>query len=131
MLKTRSSRTKIRFLPAGRRPCRPSASRQVTMVGGYLFFGSAVNTTTICGEVDEEEIIIKIINKGNTTKKNIAYGNYLLARYERQNKNFEQEMNFLIKGHLNYFESQKDKYKKEIHYWLYVLPKIKKFNKKK
>ena len=81
-------------------------------------------------DLDLKNMITEIISKNSTSKKNIAYGNYLLAMYERKIKNYEQEINFLIKGHLNYFESKKDKYKKEINYWFNVLPKIKNFSKK-
>ena len=63
-------------------------------------------------DLDLKNMITEIISKNSTSKKNIAYGNYLLAMYERKIKNYEQEINFLIKGHLNYFESKKDKYKK-------------------
>ena len=33
------------------------------------------------------------------TKNNLAYGNYLLSMYEQKEKKYEEELNFLIKGH--------------------------------
>ena len=74
--------------------------------------------------------VTKIISRKSETKKNIAYGNYLLARYQRKIKNYEQEINLLIIAHSNYFESKKEKYTKEINYWFNILPKIQNFNKK-
>ena len=79
--------------------------------------------------------IDKIMKKDNLTKKDLAYGNFLLSSYELQLKNYEKEFNYLLKGHLYYFESENEKFKKEVDYWLNVLPKTKelvnlnKFNK--
>ena len=47
--------------------------------------------------------------KKNLAKRNSAFGNYLLAKYERKSKNYEKELKFLIKGHENYFDSMKKK----------------------
>ena len=47
--------------------------------------------------------IEKIIANDKSTKSNNAYGNYLLAKYERKTKNYEKELNYLIEGHLNSF----------------------------
>ena len=60
--------------------------------------------------------IKKITNDKNSTKLNIAYGNYLLAKYERENKNYEKELNHLEKGHQKYFESKKDKFNLGVKY---------------
>ena len=68
-------------------------------------------------------------------KKNLAYGNFLLSSYELLTKNYKKEFNYLLKGHLCYFESEKKKFKKEVDYSLNKLPSIKelvnfnKFNK--
>ena len=53
----------------------------------------------------------KIIKNNNTTKTNIAYGNYLLSRYEKKIKNYEGELNYLKKGHQYFFDSKKEKFK--------------------
>jgi len=70
--------------------------------------------------------IENIIKNDNTTKRNMAYGNYLLAKYERAIKNYEKELNYLIKGHSYYFESKKKRFIREIKYWFDVLPNINK-----
>ena len=56
---------------------------------------------------DLKNKIEKIIKKSKTTKRNIAYGNYLLSKYEQKTKNYEKELNFLSKGHQSYFDSRK------------------------
>ena len=61
----------------------------------------------------------------NITKKDVAYGNFLLAKYELKKKNYENEFNYLLKGHAHYYEFQKKIYEKGVDYWLNQLPKIK------
>ena len=60
--------------------------------------------------------IEKIIKIDKSTKQNLAYGNYLLSRYERKNKNYEKELNYLIKGHQNFFKSKKEKFDLGVKY---------------
>ena len=67
--------------------------------------------------------INKIMKNTNTTKKNLAYGNFLMANYESSLKNYEKELNYLLKGHQNFLESNIYNFKKEINYWLNLLPK--------
>ena len=69
--------------------------------------------------------IYEIIKRRNSTKKNIAYGNFLLSRYELKAKNYKKEFNHLLKGHHYYFESRNKQFKTQIEYWLNVLPNIK------
>ena len=69
--------------------------------------------------------IDKIMKKNNLTRKNLAYANFLLSSYELQLKNYEKEFDYLLKGHFHYFESEIDKFKRDIEYWLNVLPKTK------
>jgi len=57
--------------------------------------------------------IYEIIKRRNSTKKNIAYGNFLLSRYELKAK------------HHYYFESRSKQFKTQVKYWLNVLPNIK------
>ena len=79
--------------------------------------------------------INKIMNSGTCTKKNLAYGYFLLAKYELYAKSYNKEFNYLIKGHQCYFESESKNFNKGINYWLNELPKNKelfnlnKFNK--
>tara|TARA_B100000029_G_scaffold195555_1_gene193650 strand:+ start:1443 stop:3209 length:1767 start_codon:yes stop_codon:yes gene_type:complete len=60
--------------------------------------------------------IKNIIEDKNSTKQNIAYGNYLLAKYERKNKNYKKELNYLEKGHQSYFDSKKNKFDLGVKY---------------
>ena len=52
----------------------------------------------------------------NLSKTNSAFGNYLLAKYERKSKNYEKELKFLIEGHQNYFDSMEKKFELGIKY---------------
>ena len=70
--------------------------------------------------------IAKIIANKTSTKRNLAYGNYLLATFERKNKNYEKELNYLLKGHLYYFEIKKEKFQTDVDEWLNVIPKVRK-----
>ena len=69
--------------------------------------------------------IYEIIKRRNSTKKNIAYGNFLLSRYELKAKNYKKEFDHLLKGHYYYFESRSKQFKTQVEYWLNVLPNIK------
>ena len=69
--------------------------------------------------------IYEIVKRRNSTKKNIAYGNFLLSRYELKAKNYKKEFNYLLKGHHYYFESRSKQFKTQVKYWLNVLPNIK------
>ena len=70
--------------------------------------------------------IYKIIEKNSCTKKNIAYGNFLLSRYELKAKKYKNEFDHLVKGHQLYFDSEEKKFKKNLKYWLNILPEKKK-----
>ena len=70
-----------------------------------------------------------IMKNGNLLKKEVAYGNFLLAKYEFQDRNFEQEFDYLLEAQQNYFDSNKKFFQKGINYWLKDLPKIKELEK--
>jgi len=70
--------------------------------------------------------IYEIIEKNSSTKKNIAYGNFLLSKYELKAKKYKKELGYLLKGHQHYFESEKKKFNKRLEYLLNALPKRKK-----
>ena len=69
--------------------------------------------------------IYEIIERSNSAKKNIAYGNFLLSKYELKAKKYKNEFDYLLKGHQYYFESEKEKFIKRVEYLLNVLPKRK------
>ena len=60
--------------------------------------------------------IEKIVKNNKSTKINLAYGNYLLSRYEKKSKNYGKELNYLIEGHQCFFGSRKEKFKLGIKY---------------
>jgi len=90
----------------------------------YLYLLSRVNEKILNSNLKNK--IYEIIEKKNCSKKNIAYGNFLLSRYELKAKNYKNEFNHLIKGHQLYFDSEEKKFKKNLKYWLNLLPKRKK-----
>jgi len=60
--------------------------------------------------------IEKLIKNSNSTKSNVAYGNYLLAKYEKKNNDYEKEFDYLIKGHKCFFDSKKEKFEIGVKY---------------
>ena len=74
---------------------------------------------------DLKEKIEKILVSENCTKKNKAYGNFLLSKFELINKNCEQELHYLLKGHQLFLESKETKINKQIEFWLKELPEQK------
>ena len=61
-------------------------------------------------EILDSNLKIKIndiLKNKSVSVRNKAYGNYLLARYERSEKNYDTEFKHLIEGHNNYFNSKK------------------------
>ena len=65
-----------------------------------------------------------ITKTNNSTKNDIVYGNFLLSRYEKKEKNYKKELDYLEKGHHHQFESKKKIYINEVNQWLNILPKI-------
>jgi len=57
-----------------------------------------------------KEKIEKILLNNKFGLSNIAYGNYLLAKYERKEKNYEKEFNYLTTAHQNFFNIRKNKF---------------------
>ncbi len=85
----------------------------------------------IWSELDEKILNIKLKKKinsiminNNLLKKDLAYGNFLLAKYEFKEKNFENELNYLMKGHQIYYESKKNYFDGGLNYWLKYLPNV-------
>jgi len=72
-----------------------------------------------------KEKIGKILATENCTKKNKAYGNFLLSKFELINKNYKQELHYLLKGHQLFLESKETKINRQIQYWLKELPEQK------
>jgi len=66
--------------------------------------------------------ILKIIDKLDCSKENKTFGNFLLSKYELNNRNYDKEFNYLLKSHSNYLDLKKNSITKEIDYWLKQLP---------
>jgi Flp pilus assembly protein TadD len=67
-------------------------------------------------DINFKNKIEKIISKKNSQKINIAYGNFLLAKYEQKIKNYEKELNYLTEGHKYFYESKKNKFELLVRY---------------
>ncbi len=96
----------------------------------YFYYLSELKKKIINSNLKNK--IYEIVEKENSTKKNIAYGNLLLSRYELKAKNYEKEFNHLLKGHRYYFEAQSIEFRKQAEHWLNKLPNVYKlinFNK--
>ena len=87
---------------------------------GYFYSLSRFKTEILNSNLRNS--IEKIINDNNCTKRNMAFGNFLLAKCESKEKNYEKEIDYLIKGHVNYFELKKEKFTRQIKYFFDVLP---------
>ena len=59
---------------------------------------------------DLQKKVNSIITKNNSSMSNLAYGNYLLSKFENRLKNYEKEINYLIEGHSNYSKIKKEKF---------------------
>ena len=49
----------------------------------------------------------------------------MLSKYELKSEKYENEFNYLLKGHQYFFESENERFKKGNEYWFNVLPKRK------
>lgn len=80
-----------------------------------LFTKIELNKETI--DVKLKKKINEFMDKKNLSQKDYAYGNFILARHELQNRNFEKEFDHLLKGHSHYYQFGKIKYDRGIDYW--------------
>ncbi len=62
--------------------------------------------------------IKNIMKNENLSQKDYAYGKFLLAKYALKNDDYEQEFNYLLEGHKNYFNHKKIYFQKGLDYWL-------------
>ena len=88
----------------------------------HYFFLSDLSREVL--DLNLKSKIEKIITDNKSVKINLAYGNYILAKYERKTKSYEKEMNYLIDGHQNYFNSRKEKFELGVKYCFNILPRI-------
>tara|TARA_Y100000590_G_C15716795_1_gene1012166 strand:+ start:890 stop:2653 length:1764 start_codon:yes stop_codon:yes gene_type:complete len=57
----------------------------------------------------------KILNS-NPLPINLVFGNFLLSRYSKKEKNYEKEIEFLVKAHDHYFNLKKEKFELGVKY---------------
>ena len=57
--------------------------------------------------------VVKVINEDGCTKRDLAYGNLLLSKFEQQAGNYEKELDYLLKGHDYFFQSKSIKFNEE------------------
>jgi len=69
--------------------------------------------------------IKSVMKNKNLLQKDFAYGNFLLAKYALKSSNQEEEFNYLIEGHKNYFNHKKKYFNKGLDYWLNDVPQLK------
>tara|TARA_B100001540_G_C15804943_1_gene641649 strand:+ start:425 stop:2095 length:1671 start_codon:yes stop_codon:yes gene_type:complete len=88
-----------------------------------------LETFSVLSDLNKEVISVDTVNKvkkimeiKNISKKDIAYGNFVLAKHEFQQGNFEKELEFLQKGHSNYFSYKNKLFQKGLNYWLKEVP---------
>ena len=72
-----------------------------------------------------KKLINQILKNKNVSKKNMAYGHFLLAKYALKEKDLEKEFNYLLKGHSEYFDFKKKPYDRGVSYWLNEIPENK------
>lgn len=96
----------------------------------YKYQASNLETLFTLKELDNEILDFKLIKqvketmqKTSAKKKDIAYGNFLLSKHEFQKQNYENEFNYLLKGHALYFEFKKTFFEQGVNYWLNEVPK--------
>ncbi len=88
-------------------------------------------------QILDEKLLTQIkttLKSKNLMKKDVAYGNFLLAKYELSKNNFEGEFEYLLKGHNEYFNSKKAYFERGKNHWLNEIPKnteLTKFSRKK
>ncbi len=63
-----------------------------------------------------ENKVEKILKNEKCTENNKIYGNFLLAKYAKKNKNYEKEFDYLKLAHKNYFNSRIKKFKLGVKY---------------
>ena len=75
-------------------------------------------------DLNLKDRVNEIMRRKVCSKRNLAYGNFLISKYELKKKDYEKEFDYLLKGHFYYFQSKKEKFEGEVEYFLSTLPKI-------
>ena len=75
-----------------------------------------------------KKLIMKTINMDGVSKSNVAYGYYLLSKYEHKTKNYKKEIDYLKKGHSYYFKYNKKNFRTKKDDWFNEIPMIRKID---
>ena len=67
-------------------------------------------------DLNLKDKVIEIMHRKVCSKSSLAYGNFLISKYELNSKNYEKELIFLKKGQQLFFESKKEKFDLGIKY---------------
>tara|TARA_B100000315_G_scaffold246051_1_gene272889 strand:+ start:1050 stop:2816 length:1767 start_codon:yes stop_codon:yes gene_type:complete len=95
----------------------------------HRFYLSELNKNFLNSELKNKTE--KILNNKKTHKINFSFGNFLLSRYARNEKNYEKELDYLIKAHNHFFELNKDKFELYVKYCFNDVLQISNFAKLK
>ena len=99
---------------------KKSFETAISLDSNNLFY--LYNLTILDNKIIDFELK-ETIKEKKFSKKNFAYGCFILSRYEEKNNNYEEEISYLISGHKLFYEFEKRNYKKDIDYWFDILPK--------
>ena len=80
----------------------------------HYYYLSELKKSTLNLELKKK--IKKITQDNKSNERTLAYSNFLLAKYERKEKNYEKELSHLVEGHTNFFESNAKKFKLGVKY---------------
>ena len=80
----------------------------------HYYYLSELKKSTLNLELKKK--MKKIINDNKSNERTLAYSNFLLAKYECKEKNYEKELIHLVEGHKNFFESNAKKFKLGVKY---------------
>ena len=61
---------------------------------------------------------INEVIQSNKNNKNLVYANFLLSKYEFNQKNYEKEFQYLLNGHNSFLQSENKAYKNDINYFI-------------
>jgi len=68
--------------------------------------------------------ITEIIKNDKINTQNLAYAYFILSKFELKDKNYKKELDYLIKGHANYYEFKKKSFRDGVDYWLTKIPNL-------
>ena len=91
----------------------------------HRFYLSELNKSFLDSELKNKTQ--KILNNKKTQKINFVFGNFLLSRYSRNEKKYEEEINYLTEAHNHYFDLRKEKFEIGVKYCFNDVLQISKF----